>query len=234
MLPAAPVADALDPSRVPAHVAWVASGSRRWAERTGLGSQGLAEASDGALLELVRGALDMGVRWLTVCVAATDPVAGHLATWPERFGPRVRGEGVAVRLLGPAGATAVAGGPSAATSGGGPALVVSVTAGYSGRSEIVHAVERLAAEGVEPTAVDEAAVAARLYAPDMPDPDLVVRGGGDRRISDLLLWEIAYSELVFVDDPWPETRRAHLLDAVLAFQRRDRRYGGLAAATGRR
>lgn len=235
MPPVAPVPTALDRNRVPTHVAWVASGSERWARREGAGTDELAAASDAALLELVEGALALGVRWLTVCAVAADPATGLLATWPERAADRVRPSGVAVRVLGPGEATVWPDGTPGRPAGGGiPALVCTVAAGRSGRAEIVHAVERLAGEGVDPAAVDEAAIAGRLYAPDMPDPDLVVSSDGDRRISDVLLWEIAYSELVFVEDPWPDTDRAGLFDAVAEFQRRDRRYGGLVAPVGRR
>lgn len=211
-------------------MAWVASGSERWARREGAGPEELAAASDAALDELVAGALDLGVRWLTVCTGAADPASGPLASWPERAADRLHPLDVAVRVLGPGGALAAPGHPPA---GDGPALVCTVAGGHSGRAEIVHAIERLAAEGVDPAKVDEAAIAGRLYAPDMPDPDLVVRTGGDRRIPDVLLWEIAYSELVFVAAPWPDTDRAGLFDAVAEFQRRDRRYGGLVAPAAR-
>ena len=80
--------------------------------------------------------------------------------------------------------------------------------------------------------VDEVALSRSLYAPDMPDPDVVVRTGGDHRVSDLLLWEVAYSELVFIDDLWPAIGRDHLIAAVAEYRQRDRRYGGLMA-TGR-
>lgn len=228
---------ALDRNRVPVHVAWVAGGSGRWAQRERAGPAELAAASDVALVEVVQGALDLGVRWLTVCAAARDPSADPLATWPHRRGAWAASAGVGIRLLGREGVTRVAGGPGAVpgeADGGQPPLVLTLSAGYSGRAEITHAVERLAADGVDPSAVDEGAIAARLFAPDMPDPDLVVHSGGERRVSDLLLWEVAYSELVFLEEPWPNTRRSHLVGAVVEFQRRDRRYGGLVTAADRR
>ena len=75
--------------------------------------------------------------------------------------------------------------------------------------------------------IDEKAIRRHLYDPDMPDPDLVIRTSGEYRISNFLLWELAYSELVFTDVLWPDFRREHLFDAVREFQRRDRRFGGL-------
>jgi len=78
-----------------------------------------------------------------------------------------------------------------------------------------------------PVSSNERALARHLYAPDMPDPDLLVRTSGEYRISNFLLWELAYSELVFTDVLWPDFRREHLFDAVREFQRRDRRFGAV-------
>jgi len=83
------------------------------------------------------------------------------------------------------------------------------------------------ADGVAADKVDEKAIRKRLYDPDMPDPDLMVRTSGEYRISNYLLWEIAYSELVFTEVLWPDFRREHLFDAVREYQGRDRRFGGL-------
>jgi undecaprenyl diphosphate synthase len=106
-------------------------------------------------------------------------------------------------------------------------LTLTMAFNYGGRAEIVDAVRALVAEGVKADNIDEKAIAKHLYHPDMPDPDLVVRTSGEHRISNYLLWEIAYSELVFPDVLWPDFRREHLYEAVLEFQRRERRYGGL-------
>jgi len=100
---------------------------------------------------------------------------------------------------------------------------------YGGRAEIVDAVRALVNEGVKAEKIDEKAIRRHLYFPDMPDPDLVVRTSGEHRISNYLLWEIAYSELVFPEVLWPDFRREHLYESVLEFQRRERRYGGLDA-----
>jgi len=106
-------------------------------------------------------------------------------------------------------------------------LTLTMAFNYGGRAEIIDAVRALVAEGVKADKIDEKAIAKHLYHPDMPDPDLVVRTSGEHRISNYLLWEIAYSELVFPDVLWPDFRRADLYEAVLEFQRRERRYGGL-------
>ena len=106
-------------------------------------------------------------------------------------------------------------------------LTLTMAFNYGGRAEIVDAVRSLVAEGIAPDKVDERAIRRHLYFPDMPDPDLVLRTSGEHRISNFLLWEIAYSELVFPDVLWPDVRRSHLYAAVVEYQRRNRRYGGI-------
>jgi len=98
---------------------------------------------------------------------------------------------------------------------------------YGGRAEIVDAVRALVTEGVSARDVDERAIRSHLYFPDQPDPDLVIRTSGEYRISNFLLWQLAYSELVFSDVLWPDFRRQDLFAAVAEYQQRDRRYGGL-------
>jgi undecaprenyl diphosphate synthase len=102
---------------------------------------------------------------------------------------------------------------------------------YGGRAELTDAVRAIASEvqqgRVDPRRINEKMIERHLYAPDMPDPDLVVRTSGEYRVSNYLLWESAYSEYVFTDVLWPDFRRADLFDAVLEFQRRERRFGGV-------
>jgi undecaprenyl diphosphate synthase len=104
-------------------------------------------------------------------------------------------------------------------------MTLTIAFNYGGRAEIVDAVKALVAEGVSPDKVDERAIRRHLYDPEMPDPDLMIRTSGEFRISNFLLWELAYSELVFTDVLWPDFRREHLFEAVREFQRRERRFG---------
>jgi hypothetical protein len=138
--------------------------------------------------------------------------------------------GRARRTWGPFPGGRPAGGRSGDERRSGRARRVGRTDGRWRPAEIVDAIAALAAAGTRPRRVDEAAIARHLYHPDMPDPDLVVRTSGERRVSDLLLWEVAYSELVVVDAPWPDVRRRDFYDAVVEYQQRDRRYGGLDPA----
>jgi undecaprenyl diphosphate synthase len=107
------------------------------------------------------------------------------------------------------------------------AMNFTIAFNYGGRAEIVDAVRRLADEGVPAHKIDERAIARYLYEPGMPDPDLVIRTSGEYRVSNFLLWELAYSELAFSEVLWPDFRRENLAEAVREYQRRDRRYGGL-------
>jgi undecaprenyl diphosphate synthase len=236
-----PIPEGIDADRVPVHVAWALSRDDRVGRATG-------DAGRAALLEVVDGALALGVSWLTVyAVSADDRTgspgdAGRWPAWCEAFvadGPAALvGRGVRFRVAGRRTAdVATNGGPAGLDelverTAGGDRLTLTLAVDYDGRAEIVDAIAALAAAGTRPRRVDEAAIARHLYHPDMPDPDLVVRTSGERRVSDLLLWEVAYSELVVVDAPWPDVRRRDFYDAIVEYQQRDRRYGGLDPTAG--
>ncbi len=108
-------------------------------------------------------------------------------------------------------------------------MVLNLALSYSGRAELVDVVARLA-EGVArgeiaPEGIDESMIGSLLYRPELPEPDLVIRTSGEQRISNFMIWQIAYAELCFADAPWPDSRRPHLYAAIREFQRRDRRFG---------
>jgi undecaprenyl diphosphate synthase len=111
------------------------------------------------------------------------------------------------------------------------AMTLTVAFNYGGRAEIVDAVRALVAAGTPASKIDERAIGRHLYDPSLPDPDLVIRTSGEFRVSNFLIWELAYSELVFTEVLWPDFRQEHLVEAVREFQRRDRRFG---AERGRR
>ena len=108
-------------------------------------------------------------------------------------------------------------------------MTVSFALNYGGRAEIADAARRIVVDGVPPDKVDEDLLGSYLYTAGMPDVDLLVRTGGELRISNFLLWQIAYSELYFTDVLWPDYNEAELDKALLAFSQRQRRFGGLAA-----
>ena len=105
-------------------------------------------------------------------------------------------------------------------------MVFNIALNYGGRAEIVSAARRALETGVDPSELDEARFAGLLYTAGQPDPDLLIRTSGELRISNFLLWQIAYAEIWVTETYWPDFRAHHLLEAVLAYQKRDRRYGG--------
>ena len=234
--------DGIDPGRVPAHIACVMDGNGRWATKRGLARTEGHAAGEEALLDTVEGALELGIRWLTVYAFSTEnwkrPVdeVRYLMGFNESILTRRRDElherGVRIRFAGrrdwrvPKRLVRRMEEALALTAGN-KTMTLTIAFNYGGRAEIVDAVRALVAEGTPADKIDERAIRRHLYDPEMPDPDLMVRTSGEYRISNFLLWELAYSELVFTDVLWPDFRREHLFEAVREFQRRDRRFGGV-------
>jgi len=106
-------------------------------------------------------------------------------------------------------------------------MVFNIALNYGGRAEIVSAAKRALETGVDPSELDEARFAGLLYTAGQPDPDLLIRTSGEMRVSNFLLWQIAYAEIWVTETYWPDFRARHLLEAVLDYQKRDRRYGGI-------
>jgi undecaprenyl diphosphate synthase len=106
-------------------------------------------------------------------------------------------------------------------------MLFNIALNYGGRAEIVDAARRAIESGVRPEDLDEQRFASFLYTAGQPDPDLLIRTSGEMRVSNYLLWQIAYAEIYVTDTLWPDFRRRHLLEAVLAYQKRERRYGGI-------
>ena len=109
-------------------------------------------------------------------------------------------------------------------------MLFNIALNYGGRTEIVDAVKRLVQSGVRADDIDEARFSAFLYTAGQPDPDLLIRTSGEMRVSNFLLWQIAYAEIWVTDTLWPDFRRRNLLEGILAYQKRERRYGGITAA----
>jgi undecaprenyl diphosphate synthase len=109
-------------------------------------------------------------------------------------------------------------------------MVFNIALNYGGRTEIIDAARRAIALGIAPDALDEQAFSDLLYTRGQPDPDLLIRTSGEMRVSNFLLWQIAYAEIYVTDTYWPDFRCRHLLEAIAAYQKRDRRYGGIPSA----
>jgi undecaprenyl diphosphate synthase len=232
----------LDPTRIPVHVGIVMDGNGRWAQRRGLPRTEGHAAGEAALFDAVEGALEIGIQWLTVYAFSTEnwkrprEEVRFLMGFNEGLLVRRRDElnekGVRIRFAGrrdwrvPS-RVARRMDESAALTASNKRMTLTMAFNYGGRSEIVDAVRALVDSGARARDVDEQAIRRHLYHPDMPDPDLVIRTSGEYRISNFLLWELAYSELVFQEVLWPDFRRRHLFQAVKEYQRRERRYGGV-------
>lgn len=107
-------------------------------------------------------------------------------------------------------------------------MTVSMAFNYGGRAEIVDAVRAIVEEGIPASKINQKTIAAHLYEPAMPEPELVIRTSGELRTSNFLMWETAYSEYVFTETLWPDFRGSHLADCIAEYQQRDRRFGGLS------
>jgi undecaprenyl diphosphate synthase len=230
-------------------VALVMDGNGRWAQRRGLKRTDGHAAGEEALFDTIEGALDVGLRWMTVYAFSTEnwrrPLdeVRFLMHFNESILLRRREEldrmGVRVRFIGRRGGrvpkrlVALIEETEALTAKN-RKLTLTFAFNYGGRAELTDAVRAIAAEVAAGTLdarkVDEKTISRHLYAPDMPDPDLLVRTSGEFRISNYLLWESAYSEFVFTPVLWPDFRRTDLFDAIAEFQRRNRRFGAIDEA----
>ncbi|MDI3521908.1 MAG: undecaprenyl diphosphate synthase [Bacillota bacterium] len=229
----------------PRHVAIIMDGNGRWARARGLPRLMGHRAGMEAVRRVVRAAPSLGIAYLTVFAFSTEnwrrprlEVEGLfalLAEYVERETRELKAEGVRVRFLGereglPATAKQVIERCEAVTSRC-TRLNLSIALNYGGRSELVRAVRalarRAAAGEVNPEDIGPEDLAAQLYTADLPDPDLLIRTSGERRLSNFLLWQLAYAELYFSPVLWPDFTPEDLAEAVADFRQRDRRFGGI-------
>jgi undecaprenyl diphosphate synthase len=240
--------EGLDPNRMPVHIACVMDGNGRWAQKRGLPRTEGHRAGEEALFDSIQGALQLGIPWYTVYAFSTenwrrpaDEVRFLLSVISDQLLLRRRDElcemGVRIRFIGRRDwrvprRVLQRMDESVDMTKRNDRMTFTVAFNYGGRAEIVDAVRSLVVSGTPADKIDERAIASHLYAPEMPDPDLVIRTSGEYRVSNFLIWELAYSELVFTDVLWPDFRREHLVEAVREFQRRDRRFGGTLTGRG--
>ena len=221
-------------------VAIIMDGNGRWARRRRLPVAAGHRAGTRALHRTVEAAIDLGVESLCVYAFSTenwsrsadevDALMEIFIETIERELPELAREGVRTRFIGRR---------DRANSelrakiehledetAANERLQLWIAFDYGGRAELVQATRRLVEEGVDPRDIDENAIAARLYAPEMPEPDLLIRTSGELRISNFLLWQLAYTELVFVDTLWPDFGERQLREALGEYASRRRRFGG--------
>jgi undecaprenyl diphosphate synthase len=227
--------------QLPAHIAIIMDGNGRWASRRHLPRVEGHRAGISAVRDVVETSARLGIDVLTLYAFSTENwkrpeaevstlmallkrylrielntllqnnIRFHVIGRTQDLAPDIQAE------------LAEAEARTAGNSG----LLFNIALNYSGRAEITDAVRRMIESGLDPRAVTEQTVSDFLYTAGQPDPDLLIRTSGEMRVSNFLLWQIAYAEIWVTDTLWPEFRARHLLDGILEFQKRDRRYGGL-------
>ena len=237
----------IDRSKVPAHVAIVMDGNGRWAQQRGLPRTEGHGAGEDALWDTVNGAVEVGVGWLTVFAFSTEnwarpqPEVLYLMNFNRNLLRRRRDElhrmNVRIRFMGrrnwrvPRSVLKEIRQAEELTKHN-TGTTFTIAFNYGGRAEIVDAVKDIARDvkdgRLKPSQVDDDEIARRLYYPDMPPPDLWIRTSGEERISNFLLWQVAYSELWFTPVYWPDFTRETLYEAIRDFQKRERRFGAIS------
>ncbi len=246
------LATSIDPDRLPAHIAIIMDGNGRWARRRALPRVAGHRAGVGPVRSTVETCARLGIDCLTLFAFSVEnwkrPKAEVEALWRllryylKRELPELQRNGVRLQAIGRVEELPERVreelqeviGRTAANRG----LRVYLAINYGGRSEIADAVnailEGARTEGrLASLRIDEDAISRHLYAPDCRDPDLLIRTSGEMRISNFLLWQIAYSEFYVTETLWPDFTRTDLLQAIVAYQQRDRRYGGLSQEPAR-
>lgn len=233
--------------RLPRHVAVIMDGNGRWARARGLPRYRGHAAGMKSVREVIEGAIEAGVEILTLFAFSQEnwqrprrevsALMTLLQQYVKREREELRRQGVRVGVYGdldrlePGPRSAIR--EIEAATREGDRLKLNLMISYGGRLEIVRAArllaEEVAAGRLDPDAIDEAAFAARLFTADMPDPDLLIRTSGEQRISNFMLWQLAYTELYITPALWPDFSREHLFEAIHEYQKRDRRFGRIGA-----
>ena len=227
------------PANIPQHIAIVMDGNGRWAKARGLPRLAGHRAGTENIRRIIKACVEFGVKYLTIYAFSTEnwgrpepEVSGLMRIFDDVFerelaelnknGARLQHigslEGVRASLK-----EKVRRGIEATKNN--DRLILNVAFNYGGRDEIVQALKAMIAEGVQPDDVNEDLISQYLYTSGIPDPDLVIRTSGEKRISNFLIWQAAYAEWVFPETYWPDFGRDELLAAIQEFGQRERRYG---------
>jgi len=240
------LANIIDPNRLPVHIAIIMDGNGRWAKKRNLPRAAGHRAGIEAVRTVVETSSRLGIQALTLYAfsvenwkrprAEVDMLWRLLRLYLRRELPEIQRNGIRFTCMGrldglpPQVHEELRNAINATAHNRGMRLNVAIN--YSGRAELVDALNTIVEDArldgrLRELRVDEEAIASRLYTADLPDPDLLIRTSGEMRISNFLLWQIAYAELYVTDTLWPDFRQADLLYAILDYQKRDRRFGGL-------
>ena len=235
----------IDRTALPSHIAIIMDGNGRWARKRGLPRVAGHRAGINAVRETVEGSAELGIRVLTLYAFSVEnwkrpraEVATLMQLLKEYLNKELENihkNNIRFRTIGrtdelDASVKAELDKASAKT-GGNTGMIFNVALNYGGRAEIIDAVNRLLRNGgraaAENGGVTEKDLAQYLYTAGQPDPDLLIRTSGELRVSNFLLWQIAYAEIWVTDTLWPDFEKQHLYQAIIAFQKRERRYGGI-------
>jgi undecaprenyl diphosphate synthase len=231
----------IDLDNLPAHVAVIMDGNGRWAKKRGL--QRLLGHREGykTLRSVLLNASELGIRYLTVYAFSAenwrrpeDEVAGLMKLIETAARDELRAmhrNGVRVLVAGRLDevpkSLRQALEDGVATTANNPGITFTLAVNYGGRAEIVDAVKQAVSDGLAPEEITEEAISSRLYHPLTPEPDLMIRTAGEMRWSNFLIWQSAYTELYVTEKPWPEFDEGELLQAVLTYQKRTRKFGAV-------
>jgi undecaprenyl diphosphate synthase len=224
---------------LPRHIAIIMDGNRRWARAHGLAEMEGHAAGVEAIREVIRHAVRRGVEVLSLYAfsrenwARSDDEVGGLFFLLEKVirneTEELKAQGARVRLLGrmeelpPETRMSIQ--QALDATAGGRRLQLNIAFNYSGRTELVDAARKLVARGLRPDDIDEGVLTESLYTAGLPDPDMVIRTGGDQRLSNFLIWQAAYAEIYFCPILWPDFGPAALDEAIIEFAGRQRRFG---------
>jgi len=232
---------------VPRHVAIIMDGNGRWAKARHLPRAAGHRKGMETVREVVRVAGELGISYLTLFGFSSEnwkrpetevkDLMGLLRLYLKREALDLHRQGVRLLVIGDRARLAADIQESLAEvetlTAANTSLTLIIALSYGGRAEIVHAAQRIAEDArdgaLDPASLTEDAFAARLFTDGIPDPDLLIRTSGEQRISNFLLWQLAYTEFVFVDTLWPDFDRESLLSALGEYGRRERRYGAVSA-----
>jgi len=239
--------DSIRPEAIPRHIAVIMDGNGRWAEERGLARTDGHHAGVDAVRKIVRAARDLGVSWLTLFAFSSENwnrpklEVDELMKLPQEFFaselPDAIENGIRIEMIGnrdrlPTHVLTTLNEAIEATRGN-TSMHLTFALSYGGRGEIVAAARRLLEDRdlgkVDPGSLDEQRFAQYLDDSEMPDVDLLIRTGGERRISNFLLWQLAYAEIHIIDLMWPDFDRENLEAAIRDYQSRERRYGQISA-----
>lgn len=235
----------IDSASLPRHVAIIMDGNGRWAQQKGLPRTFGHRAGAEALRKIVKTSSELGIKVLTAYAFSTENwrrpadevsfLMSLLSDYLDNELAELNENNVQVRFIGETGGLA----PSLqkkvekaqALTAYNTGLILNLAVNYGGRAELTRAVkiisEKVLNRELDPETINEATIEAHLYTADLPAPDLLIRPSGDFRISNFLLWQIAYTEFWFTGVNWPDFNSEHFLQAIRDFQQRERRFGGI-------